>query len=402
MCRRPRGTLVASLSLSTCELNLAAGRGNSRFCTVLVKGSAAMSTPRSVAAAFTYSMRPLRVYWETTRACDLACRHCRATAAPEPSPAELTFEEGCAVLGRVASFGGPLPHVVLTGGDPLKRADLIALIAHARGLGLGVSVAPSATPLLTFDALRRLRDAGVDAISLSLDGATPDHHDAIRGIEGTYERTVRAADDARRLGLPFQVNTLVCAETVDDLPRIHHHVTALGAARWSLFFLVTVGRGQILRPVSARRAEEILGWLAALRAGRGSRGCAITTTEAPQLRRVIEQQQKQPGSPHPPSRHTTHHAAGIRDGNGIVFISHTGDICPSGFLEVAVGNVRRDDLVDVYRESGMFRALRHVPGFGGRCGRCEYVSVCGGSRARAYAATGDLLGEDPLCAYEPA
>ena len=361
-----------------------------------------MSTPSTAAAAFIYSMRPLRVYWETTRACDLACRHCRAKAVPDADPAELTSEEGRALLERVAAFSAPLPHFVFTGGDPLKRADLFDLIAHAHGLGLRVSVAPSATPLLTPDALRRLCDAGVDAISLSLDGATPERHDSIRGIEGTYARTLVAANEARRLELPFQVNTLVCAETADDLPKIQQQIDALGAARWSLFFLVTVGRGQVLRPVSAGRAEEILKWIAALPGRRGPGGCVITTTEAPQLRRLRMQkdlERPRPSDP-PPSRPTGYHGAGIRDGNGIVFVSHTGEICPSGFLEVATGNVRRDDLVHVYRESKVFTALRDVSRFGGRCRRCEYGSVCGGSRARAYAAFGDLLGEDPLCAYE--
>jgi AdoMet-dependent heme synthase len=362
-----------------------------------------MSAPSLVRAAFTYPTRPLRVYWETTRACDLACRHCRALAVPEADPTELTFEEGRALLRNVAAFGSPLPHLVFTGGDPFKRDDLFNLIAYARELGLGVSVAPSATPLLTADALRHLREAGVDAISLSLDGATPGDHDAIRGIQGTYERTVNAALDAARLGLPFQVNTLVCAETADSLPAIHQQVMSMGAARWSLFFLIAVGRGQVLRPVTAERAEEILRWIAELPGRRGHTGCVVTTTEAPQLRRVLaEKQAKRSGAITSMAQpHGVHHGAGIRDGNGIVFISHTGEICPSGFLELAAGNVRADDLVDVYRHSGMFTALRDVRGFGGRCGPCEYGPVCGGSRARAYAASGDFLAEDPLCRYDP-
>ena len=237
--------------------------------------------------SFVYARAPQRVYWETTRACDLACRHCRAEAAPDPDPAELTTAEGRRLLERVAAFGEPLPHVVLTGGDPLKRKDLFELVAAARTLGLRVSVAPSATPLLTPEALRQLHTAGIDAISLSLDGSTAEGHDAIRGIPGTYERTLEAARIARETGLPFQVNTLVCAETVDDLPAIHDLVVAMGAARWSLFFLVTVGRGQVLQPVSAERAEALLGWVAGLSAPPGRGRLVVTTTEAPQLRRVV-------------------------------------------------------------------------------------------------------------------
>ena len=355
---------------------------------------------------FIHEQRPQRVYWETTRACDLACRHCRAEAAPEPDPAELTPAEGRQLLARLAAFGEPLPHVVLTGGDPLKRQDLLELIAAARALGLGVSVAPSATPLLTPDALRQLRAAGIDAISLSLDGATAERHDAIRGIPGTYERTLEAARIARETGLPFQVNTLVCAETIDELPAIHDQVVAMNAARWSLFFLVTVGRGHVLQPVSTERAEALLAWVAGLSGPPGRGRLVVTTTEAPQFRRVIMERRRDARGAQAPvapdSGGSAHRGAGIRDGNGILFISHTGEICPSGFLEISTGNVRRDDVVEIYRTSTLFRELRDPGAFGGRCGRCEYRWICGGSRARAFSTSGDPLAEDPLCLHEPA
>jgi MoaA/NifB/PqqE/SkfB family radical SAM enzyme len=342
--------------------------------------------------SFIYAERPHRVYWEITRACDLACRHCRAEAVPHASPRELTHEEGLQLLAQLAEFGAPLPHLVLTGGDALKRKDLFELIDAARALGFSVSVAPSATPLLTADALHRLHDAGVDAISLSLDGATAARHDAIRGIVGTYERTLAAARAARNCGLPFQVNTLVCEETVDDLPAIYEQVVAMGASRWSLFFLVTVGRGEVLAPVSPARAEALLEWVATIGGRPGSGKPIVTTTEAPHLRRITSQRHRGPSS----------HGAGIRDGNGIMFISHVGDICPSGFLEIATGNVREISPVDVYRSSQLFRLLRAPEGFADRCGRCEFHFVCGGSRARAYASSGDPLGQDPLCLHEPA
>ena len=355
---------------------------------------------------FVYARAPQRVYWETTRACDLACRHCRAEAVPDADPAELTTVEGRELLERVAAFGEPLPHVVLTGGDPLKRKDLFELIAAARELGLRVSVAPSATPLLTPQALRQLHAAGIDAISLSLDGSTAADHDAIRGISGTYERTLEAARIACETGLPFQVNTLVCAETVDHLPAIHDLVVAMGAARWSLFFLVAVGRGQVLQPVSAERTEALLGWVAGLSGPPGRGRLVVTTTEAPQLRRVVMERRRHADGTAPELKpaagSSAHSAAGIRDGNGIVFISHTGEICPSGFLEISTGNVRRDDIVEIYRTSTLFRELRDPGIFGGRCGRCEYRWVCGGSRARAFSASGDPLAEDPLCVHDPA
>ncbi|OGA45198.1 MAG: radical SAM/SPASM domain-containing protein, partial [Betaproteobacteria bacterium RIFCSPLOWO2_12_FULL_63_13] len=329
-----------------------------------------------------------------------------AEAVPDADPAELTTVEGRELLERVAAFGEPLPHVVLTGGDPLKRKDLFELIAAARELGLRVSVAPSATPLLTPEALRQLHAAGIDAISLSLDGSTAGDHDAIRGIPGTYERTLEAVRIACETGLPFQVNTLVCAETVDDLPAIHDLVVAVGAARWSLFFLVTVGRGQVLQPVSAARAEALLGWVAGLSGPPGRGHLVVTTTEAPQLRRVVLERRRHADGTAPElapaAGGSAHAAAGIRDGNGIVFISHTGEIYPSGFLQISTGNVRRDDVVEIYRTATLFQELRDPGGFGGRCGRCEYRWVCGGSRARAFSTSGDPLAEDPLCVYDPA
>lgn len=344
--------------------------------------------------------RPLRVYWEVTRACDLACRHCRAAAMPAADPRELSTSDGLRLLAQLAVGERPFPHVVLTGGDPLKRADLFELIAAGRDLGLGMSVAPSATPLLTSEALQSLHAAGIEAISLSLDGSSAARHDRVRGIDGTYARTREAAATVREIGLPFQVNTLVCQETGDDLPDIYDQVATLGAARWSLFFLVSVGRGQALQPVTPAQAEAILAWAASLPRGPGRP--VVTTTEAPQFRRIALQLTRERRTvPGRTARGGHSHAAGIRDGNGILFVSHVGDVCPSGFMEVAAGNVREGDVLEIYRTAPLFRRLRDVDSFTGRCGACEYRVACGGSRARAYAATGDPLSEDPLCMHIP-
>jgi len=336
-----------------------------------------------------YDRAPLRVYWEITRACDLACRHCRAAAVASRHPAELQAGEGIRLIEQLAGFRAPLPHLVLTGGDPLKRADLFDLIDAAVTLGFGVSVSPSATPLLTPDAIQSLQRAGVEAISLSLDGSTPERHDGIRGIAGTFERTLAAARAAAQADLMYQVNTLVSAETLDDLPAIYELARELGAARWSLFFLVSVGRGAVLRQIAGEQCERVMRWAADL-AGRGKP--VVTTTEAPHFRRIVRQTRPAPGAGH---------GAGVRDGNGVMFISHTGDVTPAGFLPVVAGNVRDTDPVTLYRESPLFQDLRRADRFGGRCGRCEFHWMCGGSRARAYAATGDVLAEDPLCDYEP-
>ncbi len=334
---------------------------------------------------------PQRVYWEITRACSLACRHCRAEAAPAPDPHELSTAEGFAFLAQLADFGNPKPHVVLTGGDPLERADLFQLIAHARMRGLRVSVSPSATPRLTSDVVRRLREAGVDAISLSVDGLTALRHDALRGVRGCFARTIDALRAARDVALPVQVNTLVCAETLGDLPAIHALATDGGAARWSLFFLVQVGRGSVLEPIDAAAAQRVLEWVADLPTGSGP---VVTTTEAPHFRRILLERRRLPLA------HAARRGFGMRDGNGVMFVSHTGDVSPSGFLPIAAGNVRTSSALEIYRSAPLFRTLRQVESFGGRCGACRYHAICGGSRARAWAASGDPLGEDPLCTLE--
>jgi len=347
-----------------------------------------------------FDSAPMRVYWEVTRACGLACRHCRAEASLARDPDELTTAEGHAVLDRIAAFGDTKPHAILTGGDPVERADLFELIAHAKDVGLRVSVSPSATPRLTPEVVQRLAAAGVDAISLSIDGSSPARHDALRGVGGCFERTLSAARATATTSLQVQVNTLVCAETLDDLPAIYALVRDLRLARWSLFFLVTVGRGAVLAPIDSVQAERLLQWLASLERGQGVP--IVTTTEAPQFRRVVIEHGRQVHGPGTDSSHPHGGVGhGVRDGNGVMFISHSGDISPSGFLPLAAGNVRRDDLVETYRHAPLFVALRRADTFGGRCGRCEYREICGGSRARAWSATGDVLAEDPLCAYEP-
>jgi radical SAM protein len=353
-----------------------------------------------VTRASTFRESPFIAIWETTRACALACVHCRAEAMPRRDPRELTTEEGMALMDRVVAFADPPPLFVLTGGDPLRRPDIETLVAYGSRRGLTVSMTPSGTAAVTEARLRGLKDAGLARLAVSLDGATDAAHDAFRGVRGSHRSTMRIIDSARRVGLPLQINTTVCRRTVADLPALARSMEELGVALWALFFLIPVGRAHADQALAADEIEAVLEWAADL-AARAPFG--VKTTEAPQYHRVLAQRGGL-ARPRPcASRADLIGRAGraVTDGNGIVFVDHVGNICPSGFLPITAGNVRTDDLVAVYREAPLFRDLRDPALLGGRCGDCQYRSRCGGSRARAWAATGDALAEDPGCAWKP-
>jgi radical SAM protein len=334
-----------------------------------------------------------------TQACALACRHCRAEASPAPHPNELSPAEGLAFLRQIPEFGRPLPQLILTGGDPLARPDLYELIDEAKRLGVGVSITPAATPALTRDVIARLKEHGVEGLGLSLDGPTDELHDSIRGVRGTFERTIAALRWAREFEMPVQVNTLAAAETAGGLPAVYELLKEFGIARWSLFFLISVGRGKVLQPLSPEEGEKLMNWIYAT-----SRTALFTvaTTEAPSYRRVALERMRAEGlSGDQIKRSVAARSFGIRDGHGIMFVSNTGDICPAGFLPLAAGNVRKDRVAEIYRRSPLFELLHDPARFDERCGVCEYHALCGGSRARAYEATGSPLGSDPFCLYEP-
>jgi MoaA/NifB/PqqE/SkfB family radical SAM enzyme len=339
---------------------------------------------------FRYSKAPRRVYWELTIACGLACQHCRAGAIKKRSPEELSKVEVFGVLRSLAA-AEPAPVVVLTGGDPLERPDFFEIIDFARSLKLHIDVAPAVTPKLSQEAVFRMKTHGIGAMSLSLDGSTARRHDGLRGIPGCFDRTLDAAQYVHQAQIPLQVNTLVTANTLSDMPAIHERVGAMKARRWSLFFLVATGRGALLPQIEPSQAETFFEWL--IEIGPQS-SFVIATTEAPQYRRVLAKKRQGGAAAGVPG-------AGMRDGNGIMFISHLGEIMPSGFLPLSAGNVRTRDPLTIYRESPLFTRLRDTASFGGRCGACDVKDLCGGSRGRAFAATGDPMAEDPLCLYEP-
>lgn len=340
--------------------------------------------------------RPLVLIWELTQACDLSCKHCRADAHPERHPNELSTAEGKALLDDASEFGeGQL--VVLSGGDPLVRDDVHELVEYGVDRGLAMTMTPSGTSSLDAETVHRLSDAGLRRLAVSLDGPDPESHDEFRGEQGSFEQTVRAARAATDAGLPLQVNTTVSRATVRHLPEMATLVEDLGAVLWSVFFLVPVERGRILTPITPAKAERVMEWLAEY-----SREApfGIKTTEAPHYRRVLTQQHEKPGHAGP-SDDGIQRRMGITAGNGFAFVSHTGLVYPSGFLPLSAGSVRESSVVEIYRDSDLFTSLRDPDALEGKCGACPFKHVCGGSRSRAFAYTGDPFESDPLCAYVP-
>jgi radical SAM protein len=341
---------------------------------------------------------PLVVFYETTQACDLVCAHCRACGQPRRHPGELSPAAAFALLDDFARFPDP-PLVVLTGGDPMKRPDINEIVAHGVSRGLSMAMTPSATPLVTRDALVDLSDAGLSRLAVSIDGATAASHEALRGVAGSFQRSLEILSDARDAGLALQVNTTVHRGNAGDLRALADLLDRFDITMWSVFFLVPVGRALADKRIDPEQYEEAFALLA--RESR-RRSYIIKTTEAPHYRRFLMQQRKRSNaSSAVPERGIPTGMKGTNDGNGVMFVGHTGLIQPSGFLPLPCGKFPDDSVVDVYRNHALFRALRDTERLTGKCGACEFRSVCGGSRARAYALTGDPLASDPDCVYEP-
>ena len=357
---------------------------------------------RQPAAAADFAQTPFIVIWEVTRACALACLHCRASAIPRRHPHELTTEEGFRLIDQVRAFGDPPPLFVLTGGDPMRRPDLADLVRYASDAGLSVALTPSGTAAVTRKRLEELQAAGLKRIAVSLDGPDPDTHDAFRRVRGSYDWTMKIIETVTDLGIPLQINTTIGRLTYPYLAAMIERVRELPITLWAVFFLIATGRGAALEQIDAEECERVLQVLYDLTP---AVAFGIKTTEAPHFHRLAAQRARlQPSGIETAGARPRQPRAGrsVTDGNGFVFIDHIGQICPSGFLPMVCGSVRTESLVHVYREHSLFVHLRDIEAFEGKCGRCEYRQVCGGSRARAYAATGSPFGSDPLCAYEPA
>lgn len=368
-----------------------------------------------------FNKRPLLVFWEATKACMLACRHCRAEAIRRALPGELATEEGLDLIDQVAEFGvSPPPILVFTGGDPLMRRDLWQLLEYAKSKGLRVALAPAVTPALTEDVIAKIADAGVDAVSVSLDSGVAEVHDSIRGVKGTWERSIWAIREFIDYGVRVQVNTLVSRDTVETLPETVKLLVDLGVSVLEAFYIVPVGRAAQEMMLSPQEFEDV----GHLLYQASKYGLVVRTTEGPSFRRISltrmllekrgydaekllgvgplyrslrEKLEKLLGPPKGSPRIST---VGTRDGKGIIFVAYNGDVSPSGFMPYRLGNVRRESLVKIYRENPLLKKIRAAE-FRGRCGVCEFRDICGGSRARAYMVYGDPLAEDPACPYKP-
>jgi len=345
-----------------------------------------------------FDQAPMLVIWEVTQACDLACVHCRASAQSERSAAELSTEQGYRLLDEIRSFGEPL--MVFTGGDPLKRPDLFDLIRYAVKIGLRTNVTPSATPLLTAEAIDKFKEAGVTRMAISVDGHDAASHDDFRGIPGTFDRAMIALRHARDIGLDTQFQTTVTRRNMHRLAEVAEIVKEVRSKMWSLFFLIVTGRALESEDLLASEYEDVFEYMYQLSK---TAPFGIKTTEAMHYRRYVAQRirAEHGATENEAAKGVAFRTAGVSDGKGFVFVSHQGEIFPSGFLPVSGGNVLNQSLTDVYRNSELFRKLRDTTQREGKCGICEYQKICGGSRSRAYALTGDYLAEDPRCTYQP-
>ncbi|MFT9847249.1 TIGR04053 family radical SAM/SPASM domain-containing protein [Aneurinibacillus sp. REN35] len=358
-----------------------------------------------------YNQNPYIVIWEVTRACQLKCIHCRADAQLTPDANELSHTEGFQLIDQIYEMNNPL--LVFTGGDCMMREDLYELAEYAVKKGMRVSMTPSATANVTKENMQRAKEVGLSRWGFSLDGPTPDIHDHFRGTPGSFDLTLEKINYLNELEMPLQINTVISKYNVDHLEQMAELIKDIGAIMWYIFLLVPTGRGQLDACLSPAEHEKVFTWLYEL--GKTA-PFDIKTTAAQHYRRVVLQQKvKEQKLDRGIIRYEdtiTNDAAsivdglkrapkGVNDGNGFIFVSHTGDVFPSGLLPIKVGNIREKSLQEIYRESPILQELRNPDLYKGKCGVCEYRFVCGGSRSRTYAVTGDYLESEPFCVYIP-
>lgn len=338
------------------------------------------------------------IAWEVTRSCNLACKHCRAEAHPEPYPGELTTAEAKKLIDSFGEVGNPL--LIFTGGEPMLRPDIYELIKYAHDSGLICAFAPNGT-LITPESAQKIKEAGVERCSISIDGPDAASHDAFRGIKGAFNASLAGMDCLKEAGVPFQINTTVTKDNLASFKEIFKLCEKLGAVAWHIFLLVPMGRGARLadQVISAAEYEQVLQWLYDFRK---TTQMQLKATCAPHYYRIMRQR-----------AHAENIKAdyknfgmdamtrGCLGGTGFCFISHIGQVQPCGYLELDCGNIRNKSFPEIWRDSEIFQNLRDQEKYTGKCGQCEYHRVCGGCRARAYSMHGDYLAAEPLCSYQP-
>ncbi len=342
---------------------------------------------------------PLRlVAWEVTRRCNLSCRHCRAAANKGPYPGELSTEKCLRVIDEIAETGSPI--VILTGGDPMMRENIYDIARYGTEKGLKMVMSPCGT-LLDDENARRLKEAGIDRISLSIDGATAGTHDDFRRVDGAFDEAMKGIAAAKKAGIEFQINTTVTKLNIAELPGILQLAIDLGAVAFHPFLLVPTGRGKELadQELSPAQYEETLNWVYDQRS---KLPLNFKPTCAPHYYRILRQRAHAAGERVTVKSHGMDAVSkGCLGGQGFCFISYRGEARICGFLDVSCGDLKEQSFGDVWRNSPVFRQMRDLDSYHGRCGYCEYRRFCGGCRARAYEVTGDYLAEEPFCVYQP-
>lgn len=359
--------------------------------------------------------KPTLIFIETTIACDYRCRHCRASTESDPRPDQLTTDEMKKAIDGIKKFGAPYPMVIFTGGNFLMRDDMREIIKHTHDAGIPFSLSPSGSSLLTPDFLNFSKENNASSISLSIDGGDPKIHDWIRRNPGSFSLTISVLRDMHSYGIPVQINTTVMKKNVKDLPYIAKLIKDLGIDVWEVFFLIKTGRGLYERDLDPQSMEDVNAWLASLE----DYGITVRTVESPMIKRIIKQKREgkaiSTGTLFEKLTAVTVNLFGEpvravkkvqteskpRAPFGLMFIAQNGNVFPDGFLPQARGNVKEENIADIYWNDSMFEELRSKEFLKGKCGYCDYKEVCGGSRARAYAAYHDPLAEDPACIYMP-
>ena len=338
------------------------------------------------------------VAWETTRNCNLSCKHCRASATKGPYSGELDTQASILLLDQIAKLGKPI--VILTGGEPLLRPDIFELASYGTHKGLRMVMAPNGT-LITKAYARQMADAGIKRISISIDGATKESHDSFRGVDGAFEGALRGINMAKEAGIEFQINTTITKTNLDQIPLIQELAIELGAVAHHIFLLVPTGRGKYIvdQEITSEEYERTLNWFYDQRE---KTPLQLKATCAPHYYRILRQRAKKEGKQVTFKTHGLDAVTrGCLGGTGFCFISHTGIVQPCGFLQLNCGDITKTPFFDIWNNSETFLSLRDFNKLKGKCGKCEFKKVCGGCRARAYEATGDYLAEEPLCSYQP-